>query len=113
MADLSEETISRLGTAVTSAVRIGEGRYALDLPLEPPPQILVNSLTAAGGRLISLNPLRQTLEDFFVERVAAARDRSEPASGSGAHPSPEGESPRSSPRTSEAEPASGSGAPRE
>jgi hypothetical protein len=29
-------------------------------------------LLAAGGRLISVTPVRETLEDFFVEQVAAA-----------------------------------------
>ena len=36
-------------------------------------------LTAAGAALVSLNPLRDTLEDFFVKQVTApdvaARDR--------------------------------------
>jgi hypothetical protein len=31
----------------------------------------VAQLTAAGARLVSLNPLRETLEDFFVKRVSA------------------------------------------
>ena len=30
-------------------------------------------LIAEGGQLVSLNPLRDTLEDFFVERVGAQR----------------------------------------
>ena len=29
-------------------------------------------LTAAGAQLVSLNPIRETLEDFFVERVTTA-----------------------------------------
>ncbi len=29
---------------------------------------------AAGATLVSLNPLRDTLEDFFVRRVAEMRD---------------------------------------
>jgi hypothetical protein len=28
-------------------------------------------LTATGATLVSLNPVRETLEDFFVERVAS------------------------------------------
>ena len=49
----------------------GEGRYMLDLPLEPAPEHLLADLTRAGAHLVSLNPVRQTLEDFFVEQVTA------------------------------------------
>jgi ABC-2 type transport system ATP-binding protein len=72
MADLSDSAVSALGPCVQRVVRVGEGRYALELPLDPPPQHLVTQLTATGGRLMSLNPLRETLEDFFVKRVGAA-----------------------------------------
>ena len=44
----------------------------LELPLEPPPERLLAELTAAGAQLVSLNPVRQTLEDFFVAQVTAA-----------------------------------------
>jgi hypothetical protein len=52
-------------------VRISEGRYTLDLPLEPPPEHLLAELTAGGAHLASLNPIRETLEDVFVESVTA------------------------------------------
>jgi ABC-2 type transport system ATP-binding protein len=70
MADLPEAVVSGVGPRARGVVQIGEGRYALELPLDPPPDILLAALTAAGGRLISLNPLRQTLEDFFVAHVS-------------------------------------------
>ena len=50
---------------------IGEGRYALDLPLDPPPERLLVDLAASGAKLISLNPIRPTLEDLFVEQVTS------------------------------------------
>jgi ABC-2 type transport system ATP-binding protein len=75
MADLSESVVSALSSHASRTVRIGEGRYAFELPLDPPPQQLVTQLTAAGGRLMSLNPLRETLEDFFVKQVSAAAPR--------------------------------------
>ena len=31
---------------------------------------VVAQLTAAGARLVSLNPIRATLEDYFVEQIA-------------------------------------------
>jgi hypothetical protein len=42
------------------------------LPLDPAPDRLLSELTAAGAQLVSLNPVRQTLEDFFVAQVTAA-----------------------------------------
>ncbi len=75
VADVSESLVSRLESRVRHVVRIGEGRYSFELPLEPPPERLVTELTAAGGRLISLNPVRQTLEDYFVKQVAGAAER--------------------------------------
>jgi hypothetical protein len=52
-------------------VRIGDGRYLLELPLEPPPERLLAEVTASGAHLVSLNPIRDTLEDFFVQQVTA------------------------------------------
>jgi ABC-2 type transport system ATP-binding protein len=63
--------VARLGARVRSAVEISEGRYSVELPLDPPPERLLSELTAAGAHLVSLNPIRETLEDFFVEHVTA------------------------------------------
>jgi ABC-2 type transport system ATP-binding protein len=58
---------------ITKALPLGEDRYALDLPLETAPDRLMADLTHAGAKLVSLNPLRETLEDFFVRQVAGVR----------------------------------------
>jgi ABC-2 type transport system ATP-binding protein len=58
---------------VEKAVPIGADRYALDVPLSVPPEQLLAELTAAGAELVSLMPVRETLEDFFVRQVAAAK----------------------------------------
>ena len=50
--------------------RISEGRYTIELPLDPAPGRIVSEVAAAGATLVSLNPLRETLEDFFVEQIA-------------------------------------------
>ena len=57
---------------VLKALPLGPARYALDLPLGTPPERLLGDLTSAGAQLVSLNPLRETLEDFFVRQVAGA-----------------------------------------
>jgi ABC-2 type transport system ATP-binding protein len=71
VARADDACIARLGARVRRAIRIGEGRFTLELPLQPPPELLLRDLTAAGAELVSLNPIRETLEDFFVERVTA------------------------------------------
>jgi len=75
VAGVSAETIARLGARVLRATPIGDGRFALELPLGPAPERLIVDLTGAGARLVSLNPLRDTLEDLFVRRVSHAAAR--------------------------------------
>jgi ABC-2 type transport system ATP-binding protein len=72
VAGVSDAAVAALGARVRRSTRIGDGRYMLELPLEPPPERLLAELTAAGAQLVSLNPVRQTLEDFFVAQVTAA-----------------------------------------
>ena len=57
---------------VVHATSLGEGRYALELPLSVAPDQVLANLTTRGARLVSLNPVRETLEDFFVRQVGAA-----------------------------------------
>jgi ABC-2 type transport system ATP-binding protein len=71
VAGASDAFIAGLGSRVTHVVRLGEGRYALELPLEPSPDRWLAELVSAGAHLVSLNPIRQTLEDFFVAQVTA------------------------------------------
>jgi ABC-2 type transport system ATP-binding protein len=72
VAGLGDGAVAAFGPRLRRSVRIGEDRYLLDLPLDPPPDRLLGELTASGARLVSLNPIRQTLEDFFVAQVTSA-----------------------------------------
>ncbi len=64
--------------AVTKRVRkvtqIAGDRYAIEMAADERPARMLAEITAAGGALVSLNPLRETLEDFFVRRVAQVGD---------------------------------------
>ena len=71
VAGASEALVASVGPRARRTTRISEGRYMLDLPLDPPPERLLGELTAGGAHLVSLNPIRETLEDFFVEQVTA------------------------------------------
>jgi ABC-2 type transport system ATP-binding protein len=56
---------------VRSVTAITGDRFAIDLPADAHPEQLLTELIASGGTLVSLNPVRETLEDLFVRRVAA------------------------------------------
>lgn len=71
VAGIPDRAAPIVGPGIRGVIRIGEGRYALDLPLEPPPEHVMVELAVSGAHLISLNPIRATLEDLFVERVTS------------------------------------------
>jgi ABC-2 type transport system ATP-binding protein len=71
IAGASDALVASFGSRVRRAIKISDGRYTLELPLEPPPEELLADLTAGGAHLASLNPIRDTLEDLFVDVVTA------------------------------------------
>ena len=73
VADVRDEVIEKHKARFLRVVPIGGGRFSLELPLDVPPERVLADLVAEGGRLVSLNPLRETLEDFFVDKVEHAR----------------------------------------
>ncbi len=51
------------------------GRYTIQVPPDDKPERLMAELRARGAMVESLQPLRDTLEDYFVRQVTAARAR--------------------------------------
>ena len=70
IADLRPEVLARIAGQLQKTTEISARRYALELPLQMPPERILADLTPTGAKLVSLNPIRDTLEDFFVRRVA-------------------------------------------
>ena len=70
MSQVSPEMFARVKHVVRRATEISPERYAFELSLEQAPDRVLSELTAAGAKLVSLNPMRDTLEDFFMRRVA-------------------------------------------
>jgi hypothetical protein len=64
---LTEDTASRLGGRVRRVTRITGSRYSLELEAAERPETLVAELSAAGASLVSVTPLRATLEEFFLQ----------------------------------------------
>ncbi len=71
--DLDVLERARAGSSCLRLTQLGAGRYSLEFPLSTTPEQALREVAAMGAFLISLNPLHDTLEDFFVRQVAAAR----------------------------------------
>jgi ABC-2 type transport system ATP-binding protein len=84
IAGLSADVLARVAPRARRVTEISAGRYSLELSLDQSPDRMLAELTAAGATLVSLNPMRDTLEDFFMKRVAEM--------GAGARPTMEEES---------------------
>ncbi|MEO8071563.1 MAG: ABC transporter ATP-binding protein, partial [Acidobacteriota bacterium] len=82
-ADLVVANLSPAGlAAVGSRARvtaIADGRYNIELPPDLRPEGVIAELAASGANLVSVTPLRVTLEDVFMrvleDDAAAARAR--------------------------------------
>ena len=72
---LSEAAQARLAPRVRTMTALSAGRYTIQLGLEQSPDLVIGEISAEGARVESLNPLRDTLEDFFVQQVRAAAPR--------------------------------------
>jgi ABC-2 type transport system ATP-binding protein len=64
------EVRARIAPVARRITEISAGRYSIELSLDRPPERVLADLTATGASLVSLNPMRDTLEDFFIRRVA-------------------------------------------
>jgi ABC-2 type transport system ATP-binding protein len=69
VSNVSAASLERHRTRAHRFTLLGEQRYSLELPIEPAPELLLRDLLAEGAQLVSLNPIRDTLEDFFVKKV--------------------------------------------
>ena len=81
-----DDEVRDLQSLARRIVRISDERYAIELPLECPPERVIPELTALGATLVSANPIRETLEDFFVQQVtspAASRNELRVVGGRG------------------------------
>jgi ABC-2 type transport system ATP-binding protein len=79
VADVGAAVLRPLAPQATSVTALDEARHTLVLPSSAAPEPLIAELIAAGARIVSLTPLHQTLEEFFVERVGQNGTRGEPS----------------------------------
>ena len=72
---ISDELYAELSTRVGLIRPLLHGRYTIQLAAGEKPAQLMAHLTAHQATVESLNPLRDSLEDYFVRQVAAATSR--------------------------------------
>jgi ABC-2 type transport system ATP-binding protein len=70
MSGVPSAALDRVRSRVRRVTSIAGDRYVMDLPPDGRPEELLRELSGAGATLVSLNPVRETLEDVFVRRVA-------------------------------------------
>jgi ABC-2 type transport system ATP-binding protein len=75
VANLSDEASRALASRARTITPIAHGRFTLELPADADPERLIADLRTSGATLVSLNPVRETLEDYFVQQVRAAKER--------------------------------------
>ena len=75
VSNLHEQARAALASRVQTITPLSGGRYTLELLPTQPPEALIQDLTQQGVHIVSLNPIRTTLEDYFVSSIGAAAPR--------------------------------------
>lgn len=75
VSNLPDAAIAPLQGRIASITPLADRRYTIELPPTEPPERLICDLAKQGVQLVSLNPLRTTLEDYFMSIVGAAAPR--------------------------------------
>ena len=70
VANLPPTVLERVRPRVVRATEISPGRYSLEVAATEQPERILSELAAAGAAVVSLNPMRDTLEDYFMRHVA-------------------------------------------
>ena len=76
LAGVAADAAGALAARGASATLIGDGRYHVLLPATASSEDAVALAKAANAELVSINPVRDTLEDFFVAHVQKSAGRS-------------------------------------
>jgi ABC-2 type transport system ATP-binding protein len=72
---VSDALRAELEPRVVAMQPLAAGRYTIHIQASRKPEELMTELAARGARVESLNPVRDTLEDYFLKQVGAAASR--------------------------------------
>lgn len=66
---VSPDLLARLGRVARRVHQIADGRYSIELGPEDRPETVIADASAQGARLVSVSPIRVTLEDVFLKAL--------------------------------------------
>jgi len=69
--NLSPEKAEEVAATARRVTAIADGRYSIELPASVRPESFIADLSSAGAHLVSVSPVRTTLEDVFVRSIGA------------------------------------------
>ena len=69
LAGVSGDAAASLAARGAAATALGDGRYHVVLPSTASSDEAVALAASVGAELVSMNPVRDTLEDFFLAHV--------------------------------------------
>ena len=72
---VSDELHAALAGKVAELRPLSHGRYTIRIAPDDKPERLMTELSSRGASVESLQPVRDTLEDYFVQQVTAAKGR--------------------------------------
>jgi ABC-2 type transport system ATP-binding protein len=75
LAAVSAALLDRWRPRAVKTTLLSEGRYAFELSSRDRPEPFVAEAAGAGATLVSVAPLRASLEEVFLARVGASEDR--------------------------------------
>jgi ABC-2 type transport system ATP-binding protein len=75
VSEVSDAMRAHVEQRARSVTALAEGRYMIDLAPDAAPEQIMGDLAAGGARIVSLQPVRETLEDYFIRQVQAATPR--------------------------------------
>lgn len=75
VAGVSDAAQAQLAARAQAMRALSPGRYTIQVGADQQPERMMSEMSALGVQVESLNPLRDTLEDYFVQKVRAATPR--------------------------------------
>ncbi|MGH9387123.1 MAG: ABC transporter ATP-binding protein [Vicinamibacterales bacterium] len=75
LSHVSDEVKAELERRALSVTPLSNGRFTVMLRPDAPPEQFIRDLGFRGAHVVSLNPVRETLEDLFVQTVQGAAPR--------------------------------------
>ena len=69
VSNLGRDAVARMTGRVARVTEIADGRYCFELSAGERPEPMIAALTADGATLVSVSPVRASLEDVFLEAI--------------------------------------------